>query len=161
MPFSVTIPCFRCQEQGKGTLKLSSHASPHSGPQGPLLSEAKFQPLQYVQKTKNWLNRRCDEYQTQESDDYHMSVLFPSPVPLVPLVYYHLELWISTTSRSEVIIKEETDEMKKYELFGRPSPPVRKIDESELLEKPLRWFEMKGEGLQPVGNQLPVIFYVP
>ena len=90
-----------------------------------------------------------------------MSVLFPSPVPLVPLVYYHLELWISTTSRSEVIIKEETDEMEKYELFGRLSPPVRKIDESELLEKPLRWFEMKGEGLQPVGNQLPVIFYVP
>ena len=50
---------------------------------------------------------------------------------------------------------------ERENLFGRSSPPVRREEEKEALQKPLRWFEMKRDGLQPVGNQLPIIYYIP
>jgi len=147
------------QWEGGGTLNVSSFASPHCGPQGPFLSEAYFQSSQHAQIGKRYKDK-------ERSDGHQMNVL-PHPLPLMPQVYYQLELCISTNSRSNVTIKEESnnDDLVKHfrreRLFGRSSPPVRSEEERELLQKPLRWFEKRREGLQPVGNQLPIIYYIP
>ena len=141
-------------------MSVSSFASPHCGPQGPFLSEAYFQSSQHAQIGKRYKDK-------EQSDGHQMNVILPHPLPLMPLVYYQLELCISTNSRSNVTIKgvstnaDLVKNVRREKLFGRSSPPVRSEEERELLQKPLRWFEKKREGLQPVGNQLPIIYYIP
>merc|ERR1719234_2052254 len=153
------------QWHGEGTLSVSSYASPHSGPQGPCLGQVSFQSLQLIGGNKSCANRQSERYEDKEgSDGKHINVLLPYPLPLMPLIYYQLELNISSKSKSDVVIKERScdyDDVKRVKLFGRLSPPVRSEEERAALEKPLRWFEMKREGLQPVGSQLPIIYYIP
>ena len=147
-------------------MSVSSYASPHNGPQGPCLGQVNFQSLQLIGGNKSCANRQSERYEDKEGrDGKHINVLLPYPLPLMPLIYYQLELNIS--SKSDVEIKERSCDydnekfFKRVKLFGRSSPPVRSDEEREALEKPLCWFEMKREGLQPVGNQLPIIYYIP
>ena len=135
-------------------MSVSSYATPHCGPQGPFLGEVSFQASQKHAQ----IGGKCED----RNGGHQMNVLLPNPLPLMPLVYYQLE-FCTKSSSSDVPMKEGSrgcDDMP-VNLFGRSSPPVRSEDEMEALQKPLRWFEMKREGLQPLGNQLPVIYYIP
>ena len=171
LPCNLSFKCFTFRWQVEGTLSVSSYASPHSGPQGPFLNQVSFQSSQHIQIGGN---KSCADIQSERYEDkegsagHHINVLLPYPLQLMPQVYYQLELCISTKSRSGVTMTEKShgyDDtvkcVKEVKLFGRSSPPVRSEEEREVLEKPLRWFEMKREGLQPVGSQLPIIYYIP
>ena len=137
-------------------MSVSSYATPNCGPQGPFLGEVKFQASQKHAQ----IGGKCED----RNGGHQMYVLLPNPLPLMPLVYYQLE-FCTKSSSSDVTMKKgsrgyDVDDMP-VKLFGRSSPPVRSEDEREALQKPLRWFEMKREGLQPLGNQLPIIYYIP
>jgi len=159
------------QWQGEGTLSVSSYASPNCGPQGPFLGQVIFQSSQHIQigGNKSCADGGSEKYEDEEgSAGHHINVLLPYPLHLMPQVYYQLELCIFTKSRCDVTMTEKShgyDDtvkcVKEVKLFGRSSPPVRSEEEKVALEKPLRWFEMKRDGLQPVGGQLPIIYYIP
>lgn len=131
------------------SLRVSSYASAHSGPHGPLLAEVKLQSSHHTQSGEKNEDRNHDCHQ--------INLLLSNPLPLVPLVYYQT-MMESLHGHDDMPPPVKYEEREK--LFGRSSPPVRRDEEREVLQKPLRWFEMKKNGLQPVGKQLPIIYYI-
>ena len=158
---------------------LSSYGSTHEGPTGPVLSEVHF----HSPCTDGNLENDSPDKDNGGQELRRTNVVFPNPVPLVPLLHFQLELkfWpktsngiitkqessdvITSTEHNDVIMNTDCEiqnlvKSSSEEIFGRSSPPERTSVEREALQKPLRWFEMRKEGYKPVGSQIPIIYYI-
>jgi len=164
---------------GLGTLMLSSYGSTHEGPTGPVLSEVHF----HSPCTDGNLENDSPDKDNGGQELRRTNVVFPNPVPLVPLLHFQLELKFWPKTSNGIITKQESSDVitstehndvimntgceiqnlvksSSEEIFGRSSLPERTSVEREALQKPLRWFEMRKEGYKPVGSQIPIIYYI-